>query len=101
MPDPLDADVAKVPPSGRHQLVMGDGRTFAASHEDGQMTQPTHGLVHDDRRYVSRLMCELVDAHVDLLSASPTTPLSGVIVSQLTSTVREQRKAVLIRRRWL
>ena len=54
MADRLDADAEAVP-SVRHQLVLLDGRTFAISDEAGQMRAPTHGLVHDDLRHLSRL----------------------------------------------
>ena len=62
MADPLDADAETVPPVLRHQLVLVDGRTFAISDEAGQMWAPTHGLVHDDLRHLSRCDASLAGA---------------------------------------
>ena len=69
-----------VPAGGRHDLVTVDGRRFAISGEAGDMDAPTHGLVYDDVRHLSRLRMTVTDGGVELLAASAPTPLSAVVV---------------------
>ncbi|MEO5838796.1 MAG: glycogen debranching N-terminal domain-containing protein [Acidimicrobiales bacterium] len=101
MADPLDSEADSVPSVGRRQLVLVDGRTFAISDEAGQMTAPTHGLVHDDRRHLSQfaVTCEASDTEV--LASSAPTPLSAVIVARLDRRGDTPRRAVMTRRRWV
>jgi hypothetical protein len=54
----LSADT--VPAGGRHDLVTVHGRSFAISAETGDMVSPTHGLVYDDLRHLSRLRMVVV-----------------------------------------
>jgi glycogen debranching enzyme len=98
---------------GRHDLVTVDGRSFAISGEGGDMTAPTHGLVYDDVRHLSRLRMSIAGGHVELLAASTPTPLSAVVVSRVTRAVDESvpsredglpddiAEVLLVRRRWL
>ncbi len=81
----LSADT--VPSSGRHDLVTVDGRSFAISGEGGEMAAPTHGLVYDDVRHLSRLRMSVIGGQVELLAASTPTPLSAVVVSRVTRAV--------------
>ncbi len=84
-------------PSDRHELVTVDGRTFAISDEAGEMSAPTHGLVHDDVRHLSRLRMTVTGGRVELLASSTPTPLSAVIVSrvsEVTGGPRAERHAV-------
>jgi glycogen debranching enzyme len=100
MSDPLDRDAESVPSTGRGQLVLVDGRTFAISDEAGQMTGPTHGLVYDDLRHLSRLWIAIDGVEPEVLASSAPTPLSAVIVARVgrpTDTAR----GVLTRRRWV
>ena len=83
MADPLDTDADTVPPVLRHQLVLVDGRTFAISDEGGQMWAPTHGLVHDDLRHLSRLDASLDEGPIEVLASTAPTPLSAVIVGRV------------------
>ena len=101
MHDPLDSKAESVPSVGRRQLVLVDGRTFAISDEAGQMTGPTHGLVHDDLRHLSRFEVTLDEAETEVLASSAPTPLSAVIVGRLGSRCRSSRRVVLTRRRWV
>jgi glycogen debranching enzyme len=73
-----------VPAVPRHQLVLVDGRTFAISDEAGEMVAPTHGLVHDDVRYLSRLHVTIDDAEVEVLASTTPTPLSAVVVGRIS-----------------
>ena len=82
MSGPLDADAYESPGAPRHQLVLVDGRTFAISDESGRMWAPTHGLVHDDLRHVSRLAVSIDGSPAELLASTAATPLSAVIVSR-------------------
>ena len=70
MRDPLDADAGSVPSIGRRQMVLVDGRTFAISDESGQMNTPTHGVVHDDLRHLSRLEVRIRQAPLEVLASS-------------------------------
>ena len=106
-----------VPASGRHDLVVVDGRSFAISAEDGDMVAATHGLVYDDIRHLSRLRMTVNAGRVELLSATTPTPLSAVTVSRALVTVEKSRQAqsasageperpqvaelLVVRRRWL
>ncbi len=77
------------------------------------MTAPTHGLVYDDLRHVSRLQMRITRGRVELLAASTPTPLSAVVVSRVLLPVDAGRNGVpsetrsrdadvlVIRRRWL
>ncbi len=76
-----------VPTSGRHDLVVVDGRSFAISDEAGDMVAATHGLVYDDIRHLSRLRMTVELDQVELLSAATPTPLSAVVVSRAPVTV--------------
>jgi hypothetical protein len=69
MRDPLDADADVVPPVGRRQLVLVDGRTFASGEESGEMTAPTHGIVHGDRRHLSYFTATVEQAEIDVLAS--------------------------------
>lgn len=97
-PDTFDVDAGSVP-SVRRQLVVLDGRTFVLSGEDGQIRAPTHGLVHDDRRHLSRLEVAIDDGIAEVLASSSPTPLSAVIVARLS--VASHTTGVLTRRRWV
>lgn len=101
MGDPLHADADNVVAVGRRQLVLVDGRTFATSDESGQMTAPTHGLVHDDRRHLSRFTVSFDNADIDVLASSAPAPLSAVIVARIASRADMSFHAVLTRRRWV
>ncbi len=101
MADPMDASARSAPSIGRRQLVLVDGRTFAISDEAGQMWASTHGMIHDDRRHIASFELDVVDAHVEVLAASCPTPLSAVIVGEVTGEDDSSRRAVLIRRRWI
>ena len=48
------------------------------------MAAPTHGLVYDDVRHLSRLRMSVTGGQVELLAASTPTPLSAVVVSRVT-----------------
>ena len=101
MADPLDADAVEVPPVLRHQLVLVDGRTFAISDEGGQMWAPTHGLVHDDLRHVSRLDVSLAEGPVEVLASTTPTPLSAVIVGRVHDGHHSKQPGVVTTRRWI
>ncbi|MCU1504809.1 MAG: Amylo-alpha,6-glucosidase [Ilumatobacteraceae bacterium] len=101
MRDPLDADAESVPPVGRGQLVVVDGRTFAISDEAGQMRVTTHGMVHDDLRHLWHFELSVVDARVDVLASSTPTPLSAVVVGRVEQHDDPSVRAVLTRRRWI
>jgi glycogen debranching enzyme len=88
-------------PSVRRQLVVLDGRTFALSDEAGDMCRGVHGLVHDDRRHLSRLEVSVDAAAVEVLASSTPTPLSAVIVGRVLGLDEAAGSAVLIRRRWV
>ena len=98
-----------VPATGRHDLVVVDGRTFAISGEAGDMEHPTHGLVYDDVRHLSRLRMRVIGGAVELLASRAPTPLSAVVVCRLATPVEDDghhrghrtADALLIRRRWL
>jgi glycogen debranching enzyme len=98
-----------VPEGGRHDLVTVDGRSFAISDESGDMVAPTHGLVYDDLRHLSRLRMTLTGGRGELLAASTPAPVSAVVVSRVVTAVdgaehgpRDPVAEVLvIRRRWL
>jgi glycogen debranching enzyme len=100
------------PAGGRHDLVTVDGRSFAISGEGGDMAAPTHGLVYDDVRHLSRLRMSIGGGRVELLAASTPTPLSAVVVSRVTSVdapaagrgdgpLDDLAEVLLVRRRWL
>jgi len=100
MSGPLDVDARESPGAPRHQLVLVDGRTFAISDENGRMWAPTHGLVHDDLRHVSRLAVMIDGSDGELLASTAPTPLSAVVVSRFDGA--ESRPAgVLSVRRWV
>lgn len=101
MGDPLDREAESVPSIGRRQLVLVDGRTFAISDEAGQMVGPTHGLVHDDLRHLSRFRVTLDEADIEVLASSAPTPLSAVVVARANHRVVPSTRAVLTRRRWV
>ncbi len=101
MRDPLDAEARTVPSIGRRQLILVDGRTFAISDEAGDMTDRTHGLVHDDLRHLSRLTLDVSNADVELLASSAPSPLSAVTVSRVSRHGLPHGAAVLTRRRWV
>jgi glycogen debranching enzyme len=101
MPQPLDADAHAVPPGQRHPLVLVDGRTFAISDEAGRMWAPTHGLVHDDLRHLSRLDVTLDEAEVEVLASTSPTPLSAVIVGRLLDAQGAPHAGVVTTRRWV
>ena len=83
-----------VPASGRHDLVVVDGRSFAISAEAGDMVGATHGLVYDDIRHLSRLRMTVNAGRVELLSATTPTPLSAVTVSRSMVTVEDSRQVL-------
>ena len=83
MREPLDADAGSVPSIGRRQLVLVDGRTFAISDESGQMNAPTHGVVHDDLRHLSRFEVRVREAPLEVLASSAPTPLTAVVVGRV------------------
>jgi glycogen debranching enzyme len=106
----------RLPTGGRHDLVVVDGRSFAISAEAGDMVAPTHGLVYDDLRHLSRLRLTVTGGRVEMLGASTPTPLSAVTVSRVVTTVEDGGADVsshdrapgdnladvlLIRRRWI
>ena len=101
MSGPLDADAYESPASPRHQLVLVDGRTFAISDESGRMWAPTHGLVHDDLRHVSRLAVSIDGSEVELLASTAPTPLSAVIVSRFDAGHGSRPAGVMSVRRWV
>jgi glycogen debranching enzyme len=113
-----DLSTDSLPTSGRHDLVVVDGRCFAISAEAGDMVAATHGLVYDDLRHVSRFRLTVNGGGAELLGASTPTPLSAVTVSRVLSDVdedggeagqepgsRAQRRdlaeILVIRRRWI
>ena len=49
------------------------------------MAAPTHGLVYDDVRHLSRLRMSVTGGQVELLAASTPTPLSAVVVSRVVT----------------
>lgn len=99
--EPLDAEARAVPPVGRAELVLVDGRTFAISDEAGQMVGRTHGLVHDDLRHLSRFELTVDGTPNELLAAKVATPLSAVVVSRLGAADVPDERAVITRRRWI
>ncbi|MFL6205796.1 MAG: glycogen debranching N-terminal domain-containing protein [Acidimicrobiales bacterium] len=100
MPSELHAEAESVPSVVR-QLVVLDGRTFALSDEAGDMRREVHGLVHDDRRHLSRLEVSVDDASLEVLASSTPTPLSAVVVARVRGLQEGAGPAVLIRRRWV
>jgi glycogen debranching enzyme len=101
MADPLDADADAAPPVLRHQLVLVDGRTFAISDEDGRMWAPTHGLMHDDLRHLSRLDVSLVEGPTEVLASTAPTPLSAVIVGRVHDGHESKQPGVVTTKRWV
>ena len=110
----LHLSAGTVPTSDRHDLVTVDGRSFAISGETGDMSGPTHGLVYDDLRHLSRMRMAVTGGQVELLAASTPTPFSAVVVSRVVTavdgrptgdaaeTVRgDVAELLVIRRRWL
>jgi len=110
----LHLSAGTVPTSDRHDLVTVDGRSFAISGETGDMSGPTHGLVYDDLRHLSRMRMTVTGGQVELLAASTPTPFSAVVVSRVVTavdggptgdaaeTVRgDVAELLVIRRRWL
>ena len=107
----LSADT--VPAGGRHDLVTVHGRSFAISAETGDMVSPTHGLVYDDLRHLSRLRMVVVGgARTELLAASTPTPVSAVVASRVATPVTGDQtgheaaggrltEVLVVRRRWL
>ena len=79
----FDAGAETVPSVPRHQLVLVDGRTFSISDEAGEMWAPTHGLVHDDVRHLSRLQATIEGSTIEVLASTSPTPLSAVIVGRV------------------
>jgi glycogen debranching enzyme len=101
MTGPLD-HVPEVPSLGRRQLVLVDGRTFAIADEAGDIHAPTHGMVHDDLRHLSRLTVGLVAVPLELLASKATTPFSAVTVSRARASSGEGFGAPIVtRRRWI
>lgn len=100
MSEAFDADAESVP-SVRRQLVVLDGRTFALSDESGQMSDPTHGLLHDDRRHLSRFEVEIDEGAIEVLASSAPTPISAVVVGRVRAPDGSTGWAVLTRRRWV
>ena len=101
MADPLDVEADTVPPVLRHQLVLVDGRTFAISDEGGEMWAPTHGLVHDDLRHLSRLDVSLAEGPIEVLASTAPTPLSAVIVGRVHDGHESRQPGVVTTRRWV
>ena len=99
MPDAFDLDAGTVP-SLRRQLVVLDGRTFVLSDENGQIGAATHGLVHDDRRHLSRLEIAIDECMLEVLASSSPTPLSAVVVARIGGATAHTT-GVLTRRRWV
>ncbi len=113
----LHAAADTVPAGGRHDLVTVDGRSFAISDEAGDMAAPTHGLVYDDLRHLSRMRLTVTGTRAELLAAYTPAPMSAVVVSRVVATVEdgeqpgggqhpsETRHAaaqlLVVRRRWL
>ena len=77
------------------------------------MAAPTHGLVYDDVRHLSRLRMSVTGGRVELLGSSTPTPLSAVVVSRVVTQVDgasgdpegsprgHLAEVMLVRRRWL
>jgi glycogen debranching enzyme len=101
MRNPFEGDGDSGPHIGRRPLVLVDGRTFAISEETGEMTAPSHGLVHDDRRHLSHFTVAVERADIEVLASSAPTPLSAVIVGQVGRQADGLERAVLTRRRWV
>src|SRR5262249_12107877 len=97
----LHQSAEAVPSSGRHDLVLVDGRTFAISDEHGNMWRETHGIVHDDLRHLSQLVITVPQCRVELLAASTPTPLTAVVVSRLDTVDLSDHDLLVVRRRWL
>ena len=55
-------------PDPKADMVWIDGRTFAISDEAGEITAPTDGLVHDDRRHLSHLTVAVEQADIEVLA---------------------------------
>jgi glycogen debranching enzyme len=98
--NPLGDGDHAVPSSDRHQLVLVDGRTFVVSDESGQLHAGSHGLIHDDLRYLSRCTVTLDAARLELLAAGTPSPLSAVVVSRAVAP-GGNATALLTRRRWV
>lgn len=96
----FDADAETVPSGLSHQLVLVDGRTFSISDEAGQMWAPTHGLVHDDIRHLSRLQTTIEGSTIEVLASRSPTPLSAVVVGRVHDG-RPGSSGVLTLRRWV
>ena len=96
----FDAGAETVPSVPRHQLVLVDGRTFSISDEAGEMWAPTHGLVHDDVRHLSRLQATIEGSTIEVLASTSPTPLSAVIVGRVHDG-RTASSGVLTLRRWV
>ena len=96
----FDAGAETVPSVPRHQLVLVDGRTFSISDENGEMWAPTHGLVHDDVRHLSRLQATIEGSTIEVLASTTPTPLSAVIVGRVHDGPTTS-SGVLTLRRWV
>ncbi|MCU1457423.1 MAG: amylo-alpha,6-glucosidase [Actinomycetia bacterium] len=101
MREPFDALAESVATIGRRQLVLVDGRTFAISDEAGAMWAPTHGMVHDDLRHLSRFRLWLDEASLEILASSAPTPLSAVTVARFGAASGSAVHGVVTRRRWV
>ena len=80
--------------------MLVDGRTFAISDEGGDIWAPTHGLVHDDLRHLSRFNVSVDGAQLEILACNAPTPLSAVVVGRLGGDAGDGR-VLVIRRRWV
>ena len=98
---PFDALAESVATIGRRQLVLVDGRAFAISDEAGEMWAPTHGMVYDDLRHLSRFRLWIEGASLEVLASSAPTPLSAVMVARFEPTSHLGAHGVVTRRRWV
>lgn len=62
------------------------------------MWAPTHGLVHDDIRYLSRLQVTIEGSTIEVLASRSPTPLSAVVVGRVHDAPGESSGVVTLRR---
>ncbi|MET0908788.1 MAG: glycogen debranching N-terminal domain-containing protein [Ilumatobacteraceae bacterium] len=99
---PLHAGADRVPPvGGPAQLTLISGATFAISDRRGDITGGTEGLVHDDRRFLSRFALRVDDVPLTPIATATPSPSSAVVIHRLRDGAGHERPALLLRRRRL
>jgi glycogen debranching enzyme len=99
---PLHTAAARVPPvGGPSHLTLIDGRTFAISDRRGDIVGGAEGLVHHDRRHVSRLSVLIDDEPLVPIADATPSPFSALVVHRPRDADGVERPALLVRRRRL